>query len=163
MAMQFTDELQAEAPPSKRVRLECSEDMQGTMDIKEDNYRTVENGPAIEASKTSHIEIQKTAAAESSTLNMKGIPGLGLLGQALGHERKSTPGGRQYDSLSNKFTKLMKLLLQIMKKIELPLIQFTMYTVRQTIWSNQPKIMNIQSRRVKSTRPNHHKCWIQTQ
>jgi hypothetical protein len=96
MATQFADELQAEAPPSKRARLEHSEDLQGTTtDMTEDKHRAAASEPAAEASKTSHIENKKTPAAESSALNMKGIPGLGLLGQAPGLEQRSTPGGKQ--------------------------------------------------------------------
>ena len=95
MAMQFADELQAEAPPSKRARLEQSEDMQGsTMDMMEDNYRTAANEPVVEASKTSHTGIQKTTAAESSAFHMKGIPGLGLLRQAPRREQRSASGGK---------------------------------------------------------------------
>jgi hypothetical protein len=95
MTTQFTDELQAEAPPTKRARLEHSEDMQGTtIDMTDDNYRTAANPRGFEASTTSHTEIPKTVAAESSAFNMKGIPGLGLLGQAPGHEQRSATGGK---------------------------------------------------------------------
>jgi hypothetical protein len=95
MATRFTDELQSEAPPSKRVRLEHSEDMQGTtVDMTEDDYCTTANEPWVEASKAPHIEIPKTVAAESSAFNIKGIPGLGLLEQAPKHEQRPASGGK---------------------------------------------------------------------
>lgn len=95
MATQFTDELQAEAPPPKRARLEHSGDMQGTtIDMAEDNYRTAANPAAAEALKASHTELPRTVAAESPAINMKGIPGLGLLGQGPRYEQGSAAGGK---------------------------------------------------------------------
>jgi len=123
MAAQFTDELQAEAPPSKRVRLEYFEDIQGTtMGMMEDTYHAAANESVVKSPKTSQIEIQKMATAESSALNMKGIPGLGLLGQTPVLEQRSTLGGEQYGNSSSKFTKLIKSPLQMVKQTELPLI-----------------------------------------
>jgi hypothetical protein len=116
MATQFTDELQAEAPPSKRVCFQHPEDIQETtMEIMEDNYHAQENEPVVEAPQTSHTEIQKIAAAENSALNMKGIPGLGLLGQTPGCEQRSITGGNRM-TIHLISCEANEVLLQIMKK-----------------------------------------------
>ncbi len=95
MATQFTDELQIEAPPSKRARLERSEDThRTTMDVTEDNHRTAASPTALEISNSSGIEPTPMVALENAPSNMNGIPGLGLLGQAPLGEQRSTSRGK---------------------------------------------------------------------
>jgi hypothetical protein len=83
MEAQIMDDLQAEAPPSKRARLEESQNPNETptpIDIMDDIYSTGANTPVPEALKVLQSGSSKTATLENSTPNMKGIPGLGLLG-----------------------------------------------------------------------------------
>jgi hypothetical protein len=128
MAMQFSDELQAEAPPSKRARLEQSENMQGaTMDVTEDNHHIAASLTALEASNAPRIELPKTVAVESPTLSMKGIPGLGLLGQAPTADRRSTSRGKSSMIYSSKVDRLTEYLSQNMNPKMPSLIQSTVH------------------------------------
>jgi hypothetical protein len=95
IAMQFTDELQAEARPSKRARLDQIEDMQGAMmDNTENNHLTAVNLSALEAPNPLVTEVSMALAVENPTLSMKSIPGLGLLGQAPAANQSSAPRGK---------------------------------------------------------------------
>lgn len=97
MAMQFNDELHAEAPPSKRVRLEQPEDLQGaTMDFTEENPHTSASLAAIENPHTPLVEFPRNSAAQSPTISMKGIPGLGFLGQAPTAYKRIESQGKSY-------------------------------------------------------------------
>lgn len=95
MATQVIDELQAEAPPSKRARLEQSEDLSATpVEVMDDVNSAVANSPTIETSKNTHAGSLKKVAVEYLAPKMGGIPGLGLLGQAPKTEPKPGSGGR---------------------------------------------------------------------
>jgi len=128
MAMQFTDELQAEAPPSKRARLEQYENMQGTtMEVTEDSHHIAASLTAIEASNDPRIGLPKTVAIESVTLSMKGIPGLGLLGQAPTVDQRSTSRGKNSMIYSSKIDRLTEHLSQNMNQRTPSLIQSTVH------------------------------------
>jgi len=96
MATQLIDDLQAEAPPSKRARLEQSQDLSGTppIDVMDGTYSTGANTPTPEASKTLKIGSPKMVADEGSASKTRSIPGLGLLGQSPKEEQESTSGGK---------------------------------------------------------------------
>jgi hypothetical protein len=84
MATQLADDLQAEAPPSKRARSEQSQDhteRPTPIGVMDDICSTGANTPAPEATKALQFGPPKTMAVENSASNMRGIPGLGLLRQ----------------------------------------------------------------------------------
>lgn len=96
MATQLIDDLQTEAPPSKRARLEHAQDLPMTpIDDMKDICGTAAATPAPDASKALNIESTKITAVEISASKMKGIPGLGLLGlgQTPKNDQEAALGG----------------------------------------------------------------------
>jgi hypothetical protein len=76
MATGGLDDLQTEAPPAKRARLEEFED-----DL-DDIYSTGQNTPAQDASPKPEVEAMTQPIIEASNPPSSGIPGLGLLCQS---------------------------------------------------------------------------------
>lgn len=82
MATLLVDGLQAEAPPSKRARIEGpDEQTQILVDDMDDSYSTAGNTPSANFTHTTHIQSAVPAPIEQQNALPPGIPGLGLLGQ----------------------------------------------------------------------------------
>ena len=83
MATSLVDDLQAEAPPSKRVRLEEQEEQtEAPVDDMGDVYSTAENTPADNIVHITHLDWTAPVSTEQQNALPSGIPGLGLLGQS---------------------------------------------------------------------------------
>jgi hypothetical protein len=95
MATENIDELQSEAPPSKRARFENLDDqVQTPVDTMDDIYSTGANTPAHEVLNHAPVGVAKKVDIENSPAVAVGIPGLGLLGQAQSAEQVATIQGK---------------------------------------------------------------------
>ncbi len=95
MATHFTDDLQIEAPPTKRARFEGATE---TTADKMESDRPAHGITEVEDSHVPRIEPKNQAEIENTMPSMKVIPGLGLLGQESNYKQISSLKGKPHDT-----------------------------------------------------------------